>query len=70
MSRENTLSATEIKKKEYEEANKTFIENLKTACTAISGESNYKYKTENVFDLAYYFGTNINGQNFTQGSNG
>ena len=68
MSRENTLSATEIKKREYEEANKTFIDNLKAACTAISGESNYKYQMENVFDLAYYFGTNINGQNFTQGS--
>ena len=68
MTNANTLSTTEIKKAEYEEANKTFINNLKAACTAISGESSYKYQTENVFDLAYYFGTNINGQNFTKGS--
>ena len=68
MTNANTLSATEIKKAEYEEANKTFINNLKAACTAISEESNYKYQTENVFDLAYYFGTNINGQNFTKDS--
>ena len=68
MSRDNTLSTTESQQEAYEQANQTFIANLKTACNAISGDSNYKYQTENVFDLAYYFGTNINGASFTQGS--
>ena len=68
MSRDDTLSTTGNLQAAYETAKQTFINNLKSACTAISGESSYKYQTENVFDLAYYFGTHKNGESFTEGS--
>ena len=67
ISRDNTLKNTEDLSKEYEEANKTFITALKSACNKISGESNYKYN-QYIFDMAYNFGNNENGHSFTQGS--
>ena len=65
ISSDNTLSDTQAKKDAYETAKTIFINDLQNACTSISGESTYKYKTDNIFDIAYYFGSYESGTNFT-----
>ena len=65
-----TLTLTEEKRNSYNQAVNKFIDDLKAACNSISGESSYKYTTDNtyIFDMAKNFGNHISGNSFTEGS--
>ena len=71
MSREtNILTLTEEKRNSYNQAVNDFIRDLNFAYTSISGESSYKYTTDNtyIFDMAKNFGEPISDNSFTEGS--
>ena len=68
ISRDDTYTTTKNKKEEYSNAVNNFIDNLKDSCDIISEESNYKYQTGYIFDIANDYGKYISGNSFTSGS--
>ena len=72
---DTTLTSTQTKASNYDTAKNTFIVALKDACDYVKGESSYSYtypsdaSTPNYFlDIAYNFGSQVNGDIFTPGS--
>lgn len=68
ISLDDTYTTTKNKKEEYSNAVNNFIDNLKDSCDIISDESNYKYQTGYIFDIANDYGKYISGNSFTSGS--
>ena len=68
-----TLTSTQTKASAYDNAKNDFINALKNACNNVKGQYLYTYpsdaSTPNYFlDIAYNFGSQVNGDTFTPGS--